>query len=931
MVTENIVISVTDKGTLVVRRNLAAVGATAQKSASSVDFLKRALTGLAVIQGLRAVVNTLRDFDQALSTVRAISGATADQFEELRDIAKELGATTRFSATQAAEGLLFLSRAGFTVNEQLQSIEGTLQLAQAGALDLGSAADIASNALRGFRLEADETSRVVDVMALAANSANTTVLQLGDALKFVAPIAAGVGVEIEETTAAIAALSDAGLQSTLAGTGLRRVISELESPSTKTRKILEALGLTTNDVIISQVGLTTALQNLSEAGVTTGQALEIFGDRGGPAFEVLSNSIPQVIRMTEELKNAEGTAASIAEVMDDNLNGALLAVRSAVEALVLAFGDLGNTSILTVSFRALATAIRFLANNVEILQGALIGLAVATLPFLITQLKALAVAIASTGFGAILVVIGAATGALVAFSDEIQVTTDSTATLADVAAVTFDSITSGVGDAIVSLANLIPSIGGVEVSFATVGDVFIAAIRKILQLIDILIGAMQGAAAAIIASFQDLPRLILDIFIRAFNAALRVVGDAIGSMIDLLNNLPGVDIDFDRNFLQLENQFEDAGNNVGAAFLDAFNNRIDSGAESLLDDVLFAAENRALARESAEQLAIARARQPQGAAPSGPTGAGAPPVAAAQSLGLSGVLADLERQERLLRMTNEQRQIEQDLLTITEKLRKDGIELTNEEEEQLRQRLGQVQALTQVSAALDQVRGSELDLIAVQQELNNQIAAGQISTEEATQAYRILQDQVLATATSMEAGFQRGFNAIIRQASDLATQTENLLVGAFDSSTDALTDFITTGKADFAGLIDSILRDVTKLLINQAFTALIGGLGGGLFGGGAGGGGGLFAGLFQNGGTIPAGQFGIGGEAGTEIISRPTLIGGPAQVTPVSGAAPEVNVQIVNVTSQEEAADAINTPRGTQNIMNVISQNRDQVNQSLGK
>jgi TP901 family phage tail tape measure protein len=226
----------------------------------------------------------------------------------MSDEAKRLGSTTRFSATDAAEGLKFLARAGFDAQEATRALAGTLNLAQASGIDLGRAADIASNVLTGFRLEVVEIERVVDVLAKTTNSANTDMTQLGDAMKFVAPVAAGLGISLEETAAAVGALSDAGLQGTLAGTGLRRVLAELEAPSNKTEGHLKALGVTLEEVKPSTVGLVAALQRLKDAGVDTGQAMQLFGQRGGPAFEVMSNGIPKITAMTAELKNAEGTA-----------------------------------------------------------------------------------------------------------------------------------------------------------------------------------------------------------------------------------------------------------------------------------------------------------------------------------------------------------------------------------------------------------------------------------------------------------------------------------------------------------------------------------------------------------------------------------------------------------------------------------------------
>lgn len=383
MTTETFTIVINDRGTVTVKRNLAQLGTAARRAQGGVQLLRRALGLLGGALILTNAIRTLAEFGQAMSTVKAITEATEDQFRMLSAEAERLGATTRFSATQAAEGLLFLARAGFDTAQALGAIEGTLQLAQAGALDLGRAADIASNILKGMRLEVSQTGRVVDVLAKAANSANTTVEQLGTAMKFVAPVASGLGVGLEEVTAAMAALSDAGLQASMAGTGLRRTLSELESPSGKTLRIFRSLKVSADEVRISQVGLIAAVQRLGEAGITTGQALEIFGDRGGPAFEVLSSSIPSVIKMRQKLIEAGDTAKDVAKIMDDNLNGALLAVKSGYEAMIIAMGKAGADNALTDSLNRLASLLRFVAGDVEFLTNALLILATVALAKLV--------------------------------------------------------------------------------------------------------------------------------------------------------------------------------------------------------------------------------------------------------------------------------------------------------------------------------------------------------------------------------------------------------------------------------------------------------------------------------------------------------------------------------------------------------------------
>ena len=348
-----------------------------ERRAQAVNIaLTRAFAFIGVGGGLIGAIGLLKDFEQQMSTIKGITGASEAQFRSLREEAQRLGATTRFSASQAAEGMTFLARAGFNTEQVLGATEGTLRLAQAGALDLGRAADIASNILTGFGLEVDQTGRVVDVLALASNSANTDVSQLGEAMKFVAPVAAGLGVELETATAAVGALSDAGLQASLAGTGLRRVLAELESPAVKTQKILAGLGVTAEEVKVSKVGLIAALERLAEAGVDTGLALEIFGDRGGPAFEVLSTALPKVRNMDAALRDAEGTATRLADTMDDNLNGSILATISAAEGLILAFGESGATGSIRGFFDLLTTLLRAGAANIETLMNVATGLTI---------------------------------------------------------------------------------------------------------------------------------------------------------------------------------------------------------------------------------------------------------------------------------------------------------------------------------------------------------------------------------------------------------------------------------------------------------------------------------------------------------------------------------------------------------------------------
>lgn len=532
MATERITIIVEERGSRVVQRNLRDIGGAAERSSKGLGVLRTALGGLGAGMALRSTVQTIASFEQALSTVRAVSGATGDQFEDLRDKAMALGRDTRFTATQAAEGMVFLSRAGLDATKTIEAISSTLLLAQAGALDLGRASEITVTAMRGFRLETDDLGRVTDVLAKAANSATTDVSQLSDAIKMSGPVASGVGMQFEEAVAALSALSDAGLQATMAGTGLRRVISKLESPNRQIETLLARVGLTAKDVRISTVGLTEALRRLSAAGVDTGMALEIFGDRGGPAFEVLSSSIPHITALHEKFVQAGGTAREVATIMDDNLNGALLRLRSAIENVALSFGKLGGSSLLRQIIEGLTQAFRFLGNHVEIVANILAVMAIRSIPTLLHGMRALVVMMGGTG----VLALGALTGVLVAFRHEITLTSASTTTLGDLGTAAFERIKEGGATMLAALrehtAGLTTLFEGVEWSISGM-------LQLTARLMDGWIGIWRGAIVAVHELFKNLGPALKELMTDTMNDVLAAMDAGFRKFYEILGRIPG--------------------------------------------------------------------------------------------------------------------------------------------------------------------------------------------------------------------------------------------------------------------------------------------------------------------------------------------------------------------------------------------------------
>ena len=282
------------------------------------------------------------DFESGMNKVEAVSGATSAEMAQLTGLAKELGSTTQFSASQAAEGMAFLSQAGFKANETISAMPGLLDLAAAGALELGEAADIASNIISGFGESASEASRVADVLAQTAASSNTSVVQLGQAMSFVAPVAKGVGLSIEETAAMIGKLGDAGIQSTRAGTGLRGMISALVKPSNEAQQVLDRLGVTVNDSAGKMRPLADITGELGAKSASVADMVQIFGREVQASAMVLAGVGKEGLdQFTASLEDSEGASRKMAKTMMKGLKGALTEFKSAMEGLFIAIGDSG--------------------------------------------------------------------------------------------------------------------------------------------------------------------------------------------------------------------------------------------------------------------------------------------------------------------------------------------------------------------------------------------------------------------------------------------------------------------------------------------------------------------------------------------------------------------------------------------------------------
>jgi TP901 family phage tail tape measure protein len=275
-------------------------------TATKIGAAGKALTGFTLLAVAFGALGgkAAYDFDTAMRRVGAITGATGKQFDELDALAQKLGRDTEFTAGQAADGMTKLALAGFSVNEIMRAIPGTLRLASAGGFGLAEATGIAADTLRSFGMEVGEVGRVNDVLSKTMTKTNTNLMDLSYAMKYVAPVSAASRVSFEETTAALGQLANAGLKGSLGGTALRGAIVKLEKPTKMGAAVIKDLGLITHDATGRLLPLENIISQLEKTSFSTADAITIFGQRAGPGFLSLVNQGSEALRVLTQ-KNKE--------------------------------------------------------------------------------------------------------------------------------------------------------------------------------------------------------------------------------------------------------------------------------------------------------------------------------------------------------------------------------------------------------------------------------------------------------------------------------------------------------------------------------------------------------------------------------------------------------------------------------------------------
>ena len=301
---------------------------------------------LGVSIGLKDTIDTYKDFEAAMSQVKAVSGATGSEFDKLTAKAKEMGATTKFTATQSAEAFNYMAMAGWDSQQMLDGIEGILNLAAASGEDLGTTSDIVTDALTAFGLKASDAAHFSDVLAQSAASANTNVSMMGESFKYVAPIAGAMKYSVEDTSLALGLMANASVKGSMAGTSLKTALANMAAPTDKMATAMKKYGISLTDSNGNMKTLKGVLDNLrsSLGGLSetekTAAASTIFGKEAMSGMLAIINATESDYnKLADSINNADGAASRMSDTMLDNLEGSITLLQSAMDGVKISFGE----------------------------------------------------------------------------------------------------------------------------------------------------------------------------------------------------------------------------------------------------------------------------------------------------------------------------------------------------------------------------------------------------------------------------------------------------------------------------------------------------------------------------------------------------------------------------------------------------------------
>lgn len=318
------------------------VGGTLTSVGQKLLPLSTGIAGLGV-----AAVKTTADFDSEMSKVSAISGATGTDLDKLRGKAREMGAKTKFSASEAAQGMQYMAMAGWKTQDMMDGLEGIMNLAAASGEDLASTSDIVTDALTAFGLSAKDSSHFSDILAAASSNANTNVSMMGETFKYAAPVLGSLGYTAEDAALAIGLMANAGIKSSQAGTALRGAITNLAKPTDTVAAAMDKYGISLTDSSGKMLSLRELMEQLRQklGGLSEAEqaqaAAALFGKEAmSGMLAIINGSDKDFEKLAGAIDNCDGSSEKMANTMNDNLQGQITILMSQLQELAISFGEI---------------------------------------------------------------------------------------------------------------------------------------------------------------------------------------------------------------------------------------------------------------------------------------------------------------------------------------------------------------------------------------------------------------------------------------------------------------------------------------------------------------------------------------------------------------------------------------------------------------
>ena len=293
-----------------------------------------------------AAIKLASDFESGMSKVSSISGATGGELDKLSKKAKEMGAKTKFSATEATDAYQYMAMAGWKTKDMLNGIEPVMKLAGASGEELSTTSDILTDSLTAFGKSAKDASKFADVMAAVSSNANTNVSMMGESFKYCAPVAGALGFSMEDTSKAIGLMANSGIKASNAGTALRSWMSRMAAPTDAVQSAMKKLGISLTDSKGQMKSFDTIMRETKKAfsGLTEEQKSQyasiIAGKTGmSGMLAVVNSSDKDFKKLTNAVKESDGACNRMYKTANDNLNGQLTVLKSTLESIAISFGE----------------------------------------------------------------------------------------------------------------------------------------------------------------------------------------------------------------------------------------------------------------------------------------------------------------------------------------------------------------------------------------------------------------------------------------------------------------------------------------------------------------------------------------------------------------------------------------------------------------